>query len=349
MKQLPSFNGWRAFSILLVLGAHIAFTPGFPPQWSQFVLKAFDGVLGVRFFFTISGFLITWLMLKEEKEAGFTSLKNFYIRRSLRILPVYLAAIIVMASIQIAGISTQRGMVWLQLLTFTRNFQQTGHAECLVSTHFWSLAVEEQFYLVWPVVFVALARHRTMRIHFLVCMILISIGCKCIAVLGAYNRHLFFLFQDTSTLLFLDCLAYGCLGAMLLDAKTELLKQLFERCLWPVFLSCCLLIIAPEIAGLGTGLQSLAFFVLLLQSVVVPEFKPFRLLNHPWMVQIGILSYSLYIWQQLVFVLWPVPGLWFLTVPVTFVAAWFSFHFLEKPFFSLRSQFRTHGSTLKSA
>ena len=65
-KQLPSFNGWRAVAILLVLGLHTEYTPGIPPLISQFVFKTFDGPLGVRFFFTISGFLITWLMIQEE-------------------------------------------------------------------------------------------------------------------------------------------------------------------------------------------------------------------------------------------------------------------------------------------
>ena len=91
---------------------------------------------------------------------------------------------------------------------------------------------------------------------------------------------------------------------------------------------------------MGLGLQSFGFIFLLLQSVLVPEFLPYRILNNPWMVKIGILSYSLYIWQQLVFQLWPAPKLWFLALPMTIVAAWLSYNFLEKPFFSLRSKFR---------
>src|SRR5258708_5165477 len=158
MKQLPSFNGWRAVAILLVLGQHIPSTNGFPPRYFDSVHNFFDGNLGVRFFFTISGFLITWLMLKEENEFGSASLKNFYTRRALRILPVYLTCIIAMALVQILGIVAQKGFTWLQLLTFTRNFYQTGHAEDPISAHFWSLSVEEQFYFMWPVVFLLLGR-----------------------------------------------------------------------------------------------------------------------------------------------------------------------------------------------
>jgi len=281
-------------------------------------------------------------MLKEENEFGSISLKHFYIRRALRILPVYVACIILMALVQIAGISAQRGFIWLQLLTFTRNFYQTASPECLLSAHFWSLAVEEQFYLVWPVVFVLLARSLRRRICFLIFMVLLSVACHIIALLGSYNRHLFFLFEENSTFLFLDSIAYGCLGAILLDAKAESLKRFFKKFFIPLFPLSCLLLLIPEFVGLGAGMQSLGYILLLLQSVLAPEFKPFKLLNHPWLVQIGVWSYSLYIWQQLVYVLWPFPKVWFLAFPMTFVVAWISYNFLEKPFFALRSRFRRH-------
>lgn len=268
------------------------------------------------------------------------SLKNFYIRRALRILPVYLACLVVTAFVQRAGLAVQPGFVWVQLLTFTRNFYQSGHLDYLVSAHFWSLSVEEQFYFAWPPVFLVLGRSMRNRITFLALVILFSIGCKLIALLGCYNRHLYFLFQENSTFINLDCLAYGCIGAILLHAGEVPLKKFFKRfSLW-IFLLSCLLLLVPEIVGLGEGIQSFAFICLLLQSVLMPEWKPFRALNNRWMMKIGALSYSLYIWQQLVLLLWPVPKLWFLALPAAFVAAWLSYHFLEKPFFSLRAKFR---------
>ena len=344
IRQLPSFNGWRAFSILLVLCQHTPFTVGFPSQYSSLVYRIFDGNLGVRFFFTISGFLITWLMVKEEKEFGFISLKNFYLRRAFRILPVYLACILVMALIHLAGISRQKGVVWFQLLTFTRNFYGTGHAECVLSAHFWSLSVEEQFYFAWPIIFRLLGCASPRRIYFLIFLIVIATGWKIYALLGLYNRHLSFLFEEDSTFLYLDCIAYGCIGAILLDTNARGLKIFFERFSLPVFLLSSLLLLAPKVVGLGVAIQSFGFIFLLLQSVLMPEFKPFNLLNHRWLVGIGILSYSLYIWQQLVFVLWPFPKLWFLALPMTFAIAWLSYRFLETPFFALRSKLRNHPS-----
>src|SRR6266487_308412 len=89
--QIPSLNGWRAIAILLVILDHSVYTVGFPeahiPMWGWVVLQ--QGNLGVRIFFVLSGFLITHLLLQEAERRDSISLKNFFIRRGLRILPVY--------------------------------------------------------------------------------------------------------------------------------------------------------------------------------------------------------------------------------------------------------------------
>jgi peptidoglycan/LPS O-acetylase OafA/YrhL len=339
-RKLPSFDGWRAVSILLVLGLHVQYATGIPTACANWAIRWFDGLLGVRFFFTISGFLITWLMLKEEKETGSMSLKNFYFRRVLRIFPGYFACLGVLALLQLAGVTSQPQFVWIQLLTFTRNFYQTGHMLGPISLHFWSLAVEEQFYLFWPLLFVLLARAPGKRMAFLACLVVVSWVWKLIALLGCYNRHLFFLFQEDSTFHYLDALGYGCLGAILLDSWPENLRAFFARHGLVVFFLSCVLLVIPEYAGLGVGMQSLAFSFLLMHSVVLPGFMPYRILNNRWMMKIGVLSYSLYVWQQLVYQLWPLPSVWFLSVPATFVAGWVSYNCLEKPFLALRSKYR---------
>jgi len=339
-RMLPSLNGWRGVSILLVLGSHLTMVWGWPWRRNDLFIKFCDGDLGVRIFFTISGFLITWLMVTEEQKSGAISLKHFYIRRSLRILPVYVTCLIVLAIIQTFGVGIQAEDTWLKLLTFTRNFYAGNHAAPLISAHFWSLSVEEQFYLVWPLVFLALGYSFRRRIGFLLGIILLSVGWKILALFGYYDRHVAFAFGDHSTFLYLDCIAYGCVGAMLTGARHGSLKWLTERLPLPVLLLACFFIIGPEISGLGKGLQNFGFLLLLLQSVLLPNFAPFRFLNHPWLVKIGALSYSLYIWQQLVFLLWPFPKLWFLSLAATFAPFWISYVFLEKTFFALRARYR---------
>ena len=344
-SQLPSLNGWRAVAILLVLGAHLSFAAGFPAQYAGLVERCFDGNLGVRFFFTISGFLITWLLVREENEFGAISLKSFHARRALRILPVYLACLLALAVIQWTGLASQSCFAWLKSLTFTRNFNQTQPADSFLTAHFWSLSVEEQFYLFWPLVFVLLAGRPAKRIWFLIALLVINLVWKIIILLGAYDRHLHWLFQDQSTFLYLDCIAWGCLGAILVQARESALQSFFWRHPRSVFLAGSLCVLLPLAAGGRSGIQSFGFALLLLHSVLQPQFPPFRWLNRRWLAQVGVLSYSLYVWQQLIYWLWPVPRLWFLAPPATFAVAWISYRFMEKPFFRLRSGFRKHKRT----
>jgi peptidoglycan/LPS O-acetylase OafA/YrhL len=341
-QQLPSLNGWRAVSILLVLGCHTALMPGIPPKLSHLFGTLFDGNLGVRFFFTISGFLITWLMLKEETEFKRVSLKHFYIRRTLRIWPVYLSFVALLGILQVFGILVQHHFAWRGLLTFTRNFYDKTSMSCAddISSHCWSLSIEEQFYLFWPLIFILLKRRG--RIPFLIATILFSNGFRTIYLLGFYDRHSHVLFQEYSTFNYLDCLAWGCLGAHSLTAWRSQLEELFGKyplIIFPVFFS---MILIPYLIGLGQGIQALGFVVLLLHSVVSPNCAFYRILNFKWMCQIGILSYSLYIWHQIIWMMWPkaLGEVWFLWIPLTLGVSCLSYAFLEKPFLALRAKFR---------
>src|ERR1017187_6342941 len=146
-KRLPSLDGWRAISIMMVLGAHAEHTNGFPNAFHAIFKWLFDGTLGVLFFFVISGFLITWLLVFENDRSGHINLKHFYARRALRILPVYYAFILTLVCLQLFTVYTQSVSAWIGNLTFTTNFVT---ANVWPSGHLWSLSVEEQFYLLWP-------------------------------------------------------------------------------------------------------------------------------------------------------------------------------------------------------
>src|ERR1700680_1591869 len=142
--RIPGLDGIRALSILLVLFAHLA--DGVSP-WSQY------GGFGVESFFVLSGFLITWLLCLEEDKRGVISLPSFYARRALRILPpafLYIAAASILGLFGLANVARNEP---LYCIFFIRNLMANGGQHL---GHFWSLAIEEQFYLLWPLGFLLL-------------------------------------------------------------------------------------------------------------------------------------------------------------------------------------------------
>src|SRR5262245_32920356 len=116
-SRFPSLDGWRALSILLVLGEHSLYTFDCSPKAGRFFDAYFDGNLGVRFFFVISGFLITYLLLREQEQTGIVSLRKFYARRALRILPVYFVFLTVVFILQLVTPFHQPAITWVGNLT----------------------------------------------------------------------------------------------------------------------------------------------------------------------------------------------------------------------------------------
>ena len=148
-KIYPSLNGLRAISILMVLIFHFIdlYHPG------KLAGIYFIGPLGVNIFFVISGFLITTLCIKEKVLTGNLSLRSFYTRRALRILPVaylYVFVVIVINSIfklHIGPVYFLAAFLLVMNLSIARQFGSDWNL-----AHYWSLSVEEQFYLFFPVI-----------------------------------------------------------------------------------------------------------------------------------------------------------------------------------------------------
>jgi peptidoglycan/LPS O-acetylase OafA/YrhL len=355
-KKLPSLDGWRAVSIALVLLAHSTFTAGFPTALNPLILKYFAaGTLGVHFFFVISGFLITWLLIQEQAKHGVISLKHFYVRRALRILPVYFFYLLVLGCLTRYS---QAPAAWLSNLTFTTNFfywVPEGTA------HFWSLGVEEQFYLLWPGLLVLiLHRHgganllKFLTVPLVVAPIVRLLECK-----HWYPEALHHLFTPGSFFLNFDMLAYGCVAAVLFARWRKDLELFFEKhfraivcggaglILMPAALR--LVHLPPRLQAFGSdSLQAVGLSLLLLQSVLYPGRGFYRLLNWKWVSHLGVLSYSIYIWQQMFCgtgeTVFGIKDAWWTNFPVWLVtallAAHASYYLLEKPLLKLRARFR---------
>lgn len=369
LTRLPSLDGWRALSIILVLGSHSKHAEGFPDSLHKAFTYMFDGVLGVRIFFVVSGLLITWLMLKEEEKTQKVNLKNFYIRRALRILPVYLAFLLVLAGIQYFTPCGHSLSNWISNLTFSRNFYLDGNR---ISEHLWSLSVEEQFYLIWPFLFVWLApavRPRLMPV-ILAAAILTSFIIRSLHAVPHPDsdawRHAL---QFTTFFNHVDALAIGCMAAILLFTEQQRLRSLNTSRPSLFFVAGVLLFIEPFIVYwlttrswappalrsigwfgwfvVGPTSQMAGFTLFVLQSILLPSKGLYRCMNWRPVAVFGTLSYSIYIWQQIFFIhpeQFGMQPVWWLSFPFwlipVFVAAILSYNFLEKPFFNLRHRFR---------
>lgn len=359
VSRLPSLDGWRALSILLVLFSHSSLTFGFPPQLEAFVRWMPSGGFGVQVFFVISGFLITFLLLREHQRSGTISLRGFYQRRILRIVPAYalfLTTIFVLTAV--TGL-TYDGFQWLRLLTWTTNF--FGHMPW-PTAHIWSLSVEEQFYFLFPFLFLrAIGNKRA-----LVLIVLVPIMLSPIFRVLEYLRlgkpfvtHYSFFTQA-------DSIAWGCLLAIVCAYHANWIDH-WMRLLAKYLPIIAILVIAvphvltrlflvgPLTVPFASSLYSIGIGLLLLHSLKMPNTWYFRPLNTRAAQLVGLWSYSIYLWQQpfcapfelygltnapriLQFPLWLVPAV---------LCGVASYYFVERPFLRLKD--RASGAAKRSA
>jgi peptidoglycan/LPS O-acetylase OafA/YrhL len=331
-KLIPSLNGLRALSIIAVLFSHA--------QERTFHLPfSYGGPIGVNIFFVISGFLITLLLIKEEETNGTISLKDFFIRRSLRIFPVYFLLLLVYFLLQNLHILSIPQTSWISSLTYTRYFFK-GEWE---TGHLWSLSVEEHFYLVWPFVFVYLTNK---RVFFAWAVVLIVPLVRLFSEI-AFMNHMF-----TRG----DALMWGCLFAIYYKPLSEFIKNKHTILLFVPFatLLFCLAIkktlhvgndsalhyIIQAYAGSYGMLTNISVGFIILISIKFKNNLYFSFLNSKAMNYLGMLSYSIYIWQQLFFsnqigIFSSFPY----NICLIFMVAMFSYHFIEKPFLRLKPRF----------
>jgi peptidoglycan/LPS O-acetylase OafA/YrhL len=333
-SYLPTLDGWRAIAILSVIFYHDSVhTVGLlSTRWF------YDyGEIGVDVFFAISGILICSRLLEEEKLNGQISLKNFYIRRGFRIVPPALLYLLVIASLAaVSIISVPRGE-WFESLLFFRNYPTLlgpidPNASSWYTGHFWSLSLEEQFYLFLPTL-LRFAPRRS-RIAVLATLSLL------IAVHRVYALH----HRRWSLIRFhtdirLDALLVPALFALLL-ARPHI-RSLLQKLLrfWPLLAGALVILVSY---GEGTAWRISAIILLMpcvvLGSVLNPQSLLSRLLEWHPLRFVGRISYSLYLWQQLFFsrhfqVGDPLGVLqsWPLRLVITFACALASYYLIERP------------------
>lgn len=203
--RIPSLDGVRAFAITLVLVAHSL-------KWLeqtrfQPLLRIFgNGALGVEIFFVISGFLITRLLMQESYTTGRISLRQFYLRRTFRILPAFYAFLAFAGILAAAGYVSPARADFLAAGTFLWNYtRRTDEARA----HLWSLSVEEQFYLFWPLLLMLIGNRRArIAAGLLVCAApFIRLGTY--AVWPAMRAYIPVMMHTR-----IDALMFGCFAAL---------------------------------------------------------------------------------------------------------------------------------------
>jgi peptidoglycan/LPS O-acetylase OafA/YrhL len=337
--RIPSLDGLRAISIGFVLIGHLAGTRGFPLSTSAGNFLNL-GELGVHVFFVISGYLITQLLLDELARKDRIDLPRFYVRRTLRIFPPYYTLIAVLVLAQAAG--------WIQLarhdvartLTYTSNYYEE---RSWYFGHTWSLSVEEQFYLMWPAVLVLA---RTRRAILIAAGVVLAAPLVRLGLWEVWRVSIGARFETVA-----DAIAIGCVLAGVRDRLHR--SPLYLRALAsPAFALVPLAVISANLTHdhpvvffvAGFTVINLGVALCLDWCVTFPDGAVGRVLNAAPLVFIGVMSYSLYLWQQpfLNRASSTLEAAFPLNIALAFGCALVSYYVVERPALAFRRQIERH-------
>jgi peptidoglycan/LPS O-acetylase OafA/YrhL len=347
LPSIPALDGIRAIAVLLVLFYHLG---------NERALPFFPGPLGVLGFFVLSGFLITWLLLKEQEKTGSISLKGFYRRRALRIFPAFY----VFWTLSVGSRLLWHGegqVPWSQAFSaffyVSNYFHAIFHPSPDFIIHTWSLSAEEQFYLLWPLAFLLFSRRRRL---------LISGLSLVIAAIWVHRLHLWITAHAAYYITYAfdtraDALLVGCLLALILK---EGLAQRFLSALcqpvWAPVLTASLIglsvfagrrSVAFELTG-GLTIEPLLVAILICQLVLQSESWLWQWLDSKPSTYLGRISYPLYLYHMLATHLamriaarFPALGTPFFVVLAVLIAIAISacsYEIVEKPFLALKTK-----------
>lgn len=353
-----NLNGIRAISALMVIYSHVEMIKSYFKLDNKFQNIKHFGELGVMFFFVLSGFLITFLLLKEKEKMGGISYKNFYYRRILRIWPLYY--LIVFLSLFVLP-----NFELFRTVTFNLDIVDNSKLITIIilfvlllpnlliniylvpfSTQTWSIGTEEQFYFVWPWVINKIKKMFSFLIIIIITYNLILFIFEFIRVENIKYGKLIYYFFST---LKLDCLAIGSLGALLLYKNNYILK-IFKNLIVMIIALIILIILIysnTKFLFLNSTLYSLLFLIVLISLVYnkkLSQIIEFKIINY-----LGKISYGLYMYHQIVIVAvvnilldfgynesWII---YLLSILFTVILSMLSFEYFEKPFLNLKNKY----------
>ena len=315
-RSIPSLDGLRGIAVLLVIVAHLGYVNllkiGLTHHHLALLGKVLEidaGDLGVSVFFVISGYLITTLLMRQQDKNGSVSLRNFYARRFFRIFPPYYFYLLVVGWLWCLHHVPMISGAFFSAAFYASNYYpyRLSHpsTQGWLVGHTWSLSLEEQFYLVWPVCLHWLGRQRS---AWLGCALIFLSPVSRMLTLHVAPGSAVFGQIDRMFHTRLDTIMAGCVLALIgVWPKAQVLLTSAVRikttgAVAVIFLFVVLhasweSFVALQIFGIGTEAMLLAYLI----SYSIANFDTWggRLLNHTWLRHIGVISYSLYLWQQL--------------------------------------------------
>lgn len=357
----PLFNVYRFLAAFSVVAYHIEdykrnykISDRFPNALIQFI-----GPVAVTFFFVLSGFLITYLLLVEKEKNNSISIKKFYLRRIFRIWPLYyfliIIGIFILPNIPLFNPSyidyqIYPNYILLMYFTFFANLVLSGE-NILFIGHTWSIAVEEQFYLVWP--WILKYSNKYFLSMFSVIIIQYLFKGLFTLIFIKYNFHFAYLAIEFLKNTRFECMAIGGIGAYLIlfyKEKMELYLFYFPLRISIIVLTIILMYFGTTIPGVHNLIYSILFCYIITYSSRFNEIKIFPIFNY-----FGTISYGIYMYHPIIIIMvmhilkkvfLPLQNnllfnlcVYMLCFILTILVSSLSYQFLERFFINLKSKF----------
>lgn len=349
-RYLPFVDGLRGIAILLVVFSHIGLEQIIP------------GKLGVTLFFFISGYLITSLLLDEKEKTGHILLTHFYLRRFFRLYPALLCMILLgIAATQWFKCSLSIHDITGALFYYSNYYIgwfRSPVADCSrMLDILWSLSVEEHFYVLYPFLFtIFLNQYTRERLRYFIWIVL----ALCIAAI-VFRWQIYLSIEQPediagriyfSSHTRMDSILWGCLCALIGKYSPQFFQRLQQKTIW--FLGCSLVVASLVIPFFWYKqlfqftTQGLGLLLLLPYLHTNNQLFITRILIHPWLIFIGKISYSLYLFHWIAV---KVSSQWFTDYGLQWQLCFWcmvivltlsSYYLVELPFVALRKKFGSH-------
>ncbi len=348
-SYFPGLHALRFFAATLVIIHHIEQYKTWQGRDSHWGVPTIDhlGHMPVGFFFVLSGFLITYFLLKEMQKTDTVNLRRFYWKRMVRLWPLYFLIVVMaltVAPMAVSGFADHHfdisGMAVLALLFLMPNVLRIIHPNLVGGNQLWSVGVEEQFYIFWPILVGIFYKH---IFRFLIGFTIIKlVGQEVLGILSQGMpslKSIYFLLK----LFPVEQMAIGGLGAAALVHRSRILQVLQSRIAFALAAALLIWLFIFEHGWFFRAhLEGLVYLTLITNIIHRPGI--YRWLEARWLRDMGDASYGIYMYHTLVIAL-VMTGMrsldlsssvynvviYVTVLPLTFGVARLSFIYLERP------------------